>query len=78
MTDPTAQPVEIPEALLSPEALRQARDMPWKAGNEFRRLMVLPLSTGRCEALTSAGAGAVTAFPSFSAIAAAVSASGSE
>ncbi len=43
MTDPTAQPVDIPEALLSPEALRQARDMPWKAGNEFRRLLILPL-----------------------------------
>lgn len=33
---------EEPAALLSREALRQARLMPWKAGNELRRLLMLP------------------------------------
>lgn len=33
---------EDPAALLSRESLRQARLMPWKAGNELRRLLLLP------------------------------------
>ncbi len=33
---------DIPAALLSLESLRQARDMPWKAGNEIRRWLLLP------------------------------------
>lgn len=41
----TAKPenaAEDPAALLSRESLRQARVMPWKAGNELRRLLMLP------------------------------------
>ncbi len=33
---------EDPATLLSRESLRQARLMPWKAGNELRRLLLLP------------------------------------
>jgi len=33
---------EEPAPLLSRESLRQARLMPWKAGNELRRLLLLP------------------------------------
>lgn len=44
MTDQTEQPVDIPAALLSAEALRQASAMPWKAGNEIRRWLILPLA----------------------------------
>lgn len=33
---------EDPAPLLSRESLRQARVMPWKAGNELRRLLLLP------------------------------------
>ena len=33
---------EDPAALLSRESLRQARLMPWKAGNELRRLLIAP------------------------------------
>ena len=44
MTEETQQAVDIPEALLSVEALRQARAMPWKAGNEIRRWLMLPLA----------------------------------
>lgn len=33
---------EDPAALISRESLRQARMMPWKAGNELRRLLLLP------------------------------------
>ena len=33
---------EDPAALLSRESLRQARQMPWKAVNELRRLLALP------------------------------------
>ena len=40
--DRTREPVDIPESLLSTETLRQARAMPWKAGNEIRRLLILP------------------------------------
>ncbi len=35
---------EDPAPLLSRESLRQARLMPWKAGNELRRLLFLPCS----------------------------------
>ena len=35
-------PAEEPAALLSRESLRQARLMSWKAGNELRRLLLLP------------------------------------
>ena len=42
MTDQSAQPVDIPAAMLSRESLRQARAMPWKASNELRRLLILP------------------------------------
>ena len=42
MTEKTAQPVDVPEAMLSQESLRQAQAMPWKAGNEIRRLLILP------------------------------------
>ena len=42
MNDRSAQPQGIPPGLLSREALRQARDMPWKAGNELRRLLMMP------------------------------------
>ena len=44
MNDQTAQPADLPKALLSRESLRQARAMPWKAGNEIRRLLLLPLA----------------------------------
>lgn len=44
MTVQTEQAEDIPEALLSAEALRQARAMPWKAGNEIRRWLILPLA----------------------------------
>ena len=43
MTEKTAQPVDVPEAMLSQESLRQAQAMPWKAINEIRRLLILPL-----------------------------------
>ena len=44
MTEQTQQSADIPEALHSIEALRQARAMPWKAGNEIRRWLILPLA----------------------------------
>ena len=44
MTDENSELVEIPETLLSVQALRQARAMPWKAGNEIRRWLILPLA----------------------------------
>ncbi len=43
----TREPVDIPESLLSTETLRQARAMPWKASNEIRRLLILPLAHWR-------------------------------
>ena len=43
MGDDIRESVDLPEALFSPEALRQASDMPWKAGNELRRCLILPL-----------------------------------
>ena len=44
MTEQTQKSVDIPAALLSSEAMRQASAMPWKAGNEIRRWLVLPLA----------------------------------
>ncbi len=44
MADQSAQPVDIPDAMFSRESLRQARAMPWKASNELRRLLILPLA----------------------------------
>lgn len=44
MTEQTGQSTEVPQTLLSVQALRQARDMPWKAGNEIRRWLILPLA----------------------------------
>ncbi len=44
MTEPGQPPSDIPPALLSAAALRQARDMPWKAGNEIRRWLIGPLA----------------------------------
>lgn len=44
MTEQTQAPDDIPPSLLSAEALRQARLTPWKAGNELRRLLILPLA----------------------------------
>ncbi len=43
MTEKTAQPVDVPESMLSRESLWQAQAMPWKANNEIRRLLILPL-----------------------------------
>ncbi len=44
MRDQSSEPVAIPDALLSRDSLRQARDMPWKAVNEIRRWLLHPLS----------------------------------
>ena len=44
MRDQSGEPVAVPDALLSRESLRQARDMPWKAGNEIRRWLLRPLA----------------------------------
>ena len=44
MTEQTQQAVDIPESLLSVETMRQAQAMPWKAGNEIRRWLILPLA----------------------------------
>lgn len=44
MTEKATEAVEIPEALLSLNTLRQARATPWKAGNEIRRWLTLPLA----------------------------------
>ncbi len=44
MTEQTGQSAGIPQTLFSAEALRQARAMPWKAGNEIRRWLILPLA----------------------------------
>ena len=42
MPEGLENPAEDAAALLSRESLRQARLMPWKAGNELRRLLLLP------------------------------------
>lgn len=44
MTEQPKEPVDVTEASLSAESLRQASAMPWKAGNEFRRWLILPLA----------------------------------
>ncbi len=44
MTEKSQQPVDAPQTLLSAESLRQASAMPWKAGNELRRWLILPLA----------------------------------
>ena len=44
MTDQTHERFDAPATLLSLEALRQAREMPWKAGNEVRRWLTLPFA----------------------------------
>lgn len=44
MKEGTGQPIDNPEALLSAESLKQASAMPWKAGNELRRWLILPLA----------------------------------
>lgn len=43
MVDKT-QPPDIPPSLMSSDALRMATDMPWKASNEIRRLLMIPFS----------------------------------
>ena len=50
--EPTA---ENPAALLSRESLRQARAMPWKAGNELRRLLLLPCAWWALRGVTVGG-----------------------
>ena len=45
MTNQSSESVDIPDALLSAESLQQARAMPWKADNEIRRWLILPLAT---------------------------------
>lgn len=44
MPDERKPPNDTPPSLLSPDSLRLAREMPWKAGNEIRRLLILPLA----------------------------------
>ena len=46
---------EEPAALLSRESLRQARVMPWKAGNELRRLLLLPCALWALRGVTVGG-----------------------
>ena len=46
---------DYPAALLSRESLRQARLMPWKAGNELRRLLLLPCACWALRGLTVGG-----------------------
>lgn len=44
MTDERKPPADIPASLFSLDSIRLAREMPWKAGNEIRRLLILPLA----------------------------------
>lgn len=44
MTEKTRQRPDIPQAMFSAESLRQARLMPWKAGNELHCWLILPLA----------------------------------
>lgn len=44
MGEERTQRVDIPNTLISTETLRQASAMPWKAGNEVRRFLILPLA----------------------------------
>ena len=43
MTD-ECRPADVPPSLFSRESVRLAREMPWKAGNEIRRWLILPLA----------------------------------
>ena len=47
MSEKARENIEAPPSLLSLEALRQARDMPWKARNELWRLLAIPLAWWR-------------------------------
>ena len=38
------RPADVPPSLFSRESVRLAREMPWKAGNEIRRWLILPLA----------------------------------
>lgn len=38
------RPADVPPPLFSRESVRLAREMPWKAGNEIRRWLILPLA----------------------------------
>ena len=49
--DEPKQDVSVPASLLSLEALRQARDMPWKAQNELWRWLIMPLAWWRLRGL---------------------------
>ncbi len=53
--DETSQDRNAPAPLLSLETLRQARDMPWKASNELRRWLILPMAWWRLRGLTIDG-----------------------
>ena len=44
MTKNMQEPTDMPESLFSAESLRQASAMPWKAGNEIRRWLILPFA----------------------------------
>ncbi|MCB9450873.1 MAG: acyltransferase [Anaerolineaceae bacterium] len=44
MPTPDSHETAPPESLLSPDTLRLALDMPWKARNEIERLLLLPLA----------------------------------
>lgn len=44
MTDERRPPADIPASLFSLDSIRLAHEMPWKAGNEIRRLLILPLA----------------------------------
>lgn len=44
VTNHSTEAVDIPDALLSLNSMRQARHMPWKAGNEIHRWLTLPLA----------------------------------
>lgn len=53
--DDTSQHVDVPASLLSLDSLKQARDMPWKASNEIRRWLMVPLAWWRLRGLTVGG-----------------------
>ncbi len=54
--DETSQDLSAPTPHLSLESLRQARNMPWKASNEIRRWLIIPMAWWRLRGL-SIGAG---------------------
>ena len=49
--DETSQDLSAPASLLSLESLQQARDMPWKASNEIRRWLTIPMAWWRLRGL---------------------------